>query len=345
MTRAPRSTGVKAASTLASAPVSAGSRFWCLPPDARVATAVSAVAAGEITPGMGLLTVSGKFAKVTGAERLHANYRLDADGRPDLPLRVRANALAEGVPQRDTVFVADQVLHLPITVAGEGEKFDSLRLIDVIDGASVTRVDQATAEWVCVALATDQALLVNGLEVVGFPVVEGGRGAVAWREQAATRISKTAIGGRTWRDLLSGSRWADLRTCLAERARVAGIVTIVDPALHLLLDDGVKLWPDIEGKTCRFVLPPEQSHVVIATRSGIPARFLGVGDLRLLGIAVGSVRAESRPIPLDHWALRDGGHDAEASWRWTNGSASLLLPRRAREVTITISNPLSAYPL
>lgn len=337
MTRAPRAAS---AAKVVSAP--AALRFWCLPADARVATAVSGIAAGDVTLGMGLLTVSGKFAKVTGIERMHGTYRRDEEGRPDQPLRVRANAFNDGEPQRDTVFVADQVLHVP-NEAGDGVEL--LRLIDVIDGASVSRVDHGSAEWVCMALATDQALIVNGLQAVGFPVVEGGRGASAWREQAAIRIARTATGGRTWRDLPSGSRWVELRTRLAERARIAGIVTIVDPALHLLLDDGVKLWPEIEGKTCRFVLPPEQSHVVIATRSGIPARFLGVGDLRQLGIAVGSVRAESRPIPLDHWALRDGWHDAEASWRWTNGAASLLLPRRAREVTITISNPLSAYPL
>lgn len=315
-------------------------RVWCLERGSRVATATAELPVDGLTPGTPILTASGRTAPVFGIERLRGVYRVDAAARPGLPLRVRAHALADGSPHRDTVLLADQAIRL-----GDG---DILRLVDVIDGANVARVDLATVEWVCIALATDQPLIVNGLMTIGYPVEQAAAGHpadVLWSEQAAARVAHTAFGGANLHDIASGGRWAVLRARLAERGRAAGLTTIADPAVQLRADERPPIWPEVEGCRCRFALPPGLDRVTLASRSGVPARYLGPGDERRLGIAVSGLQIGRRVLPLAHWALRDGWHDAESTWRWTDGAATILLPHRAAELTVTIANPLRAYPL
>ena len=290
--------------------------LWCVPRGARIATAAGEVAA-EAMPGI---------------EHARERYRAGEGGRSGRPVMLRAHALADGVPHQDTVVLADQVLRLDDGAA--------LRLADVIDGANVVRIDAAAVDWICLAMPTDQPLLVNGVALLGSPITES-----TWVEQAWTRVAHSDFADGTVRDLPSGGRWAALRQTLAERARAAGIATIADPATRLLLDYGDVVWPRVDRHACYFTLPPGLTSATLATRSGIPSRYLGVGDDRRLGIAVSGVRVDRREIPLNHWALRGGWHAPEATWRWTDGAARLLLPHRARELVVAIANPLSAYPL
>lgn len=250
---------------------------------------------------------------------------------------LRAHALADGVPHQDTVMLADQTLRL--------EDGAALRLVDVIDGANVVRIDAGAIDWVCLAMPTDEPLLVNGVALLGSSLGEMPPGELTWVEHAWARVAHTEADGGTVRDFPSGVCWAALRQTLAERARAAGVATIADPATHLRLADGDILWPRVDGHVCHFILPPGQTSAILATRSGIPSRYLDVGDDRRLGIAVSGVRVDRREIPLNHWALRDGWHAPEATWRWTDGAARLLLPHRARELVVAIANPLRAYPL
>ena len=314
--------------------------LWCVPYGARVATPAAELPVETLSTGDQLLTSDGTTVPVLGVEHARAMYGAAEAGRTGRPIRIRANALADGVPQRDTTVLADQALRL-----SDGA---SLRLVEVIDGANVGRVDPGAIDWMCLALATDLPLLVNGLLVTGFPLVDGSPGESAadtWTDQAWARVAHAAFGGGTVRDFPSGGQWAALRKTLADRARASGVATITDPALHLRLDDGTRLWPRLDGNICRFALPPGLTTAELATRSGVPSRYLGVDDDRKLGIAVSGVRVGRREVPLDHWALRGGWYEPEATWRWTDGAAQILLPHRARELTVTIANPLAAYPL
>ncbi len=300
--------------------------LWCVPRGAKVATAAGEVVAETLSTGGPLF----------GIEHARASYRAGEAGRAGRPILLRAHALADGVPHQDTVLLADQTLRL--------DDAATLRLVEVIDGANVVRIAASTVDWVCLARPTDEPLLVNGLVLLGFAIGEPSSDEPTWVEQVWTRVAH-ADGGGTVRDLPSGARWATLRASLAERARASGITIIADPATHLRLDDGDVVWPLVDSHACYFTLPPGLTSATLATRSGVPSRYLGVGDDRRLGIAVSGVRVDRRDIPLDHWALRDGWHTPEATWRWTDGSARLLLPHRARELVVTIANPLSGYPL
>ncbi len=83
----------------------------CFYPGTRIATPSGAVAVETLEAGDLVLTADGRAMKVRWAGRSHASTRL-ADPLRCLPIRIRAGALAEGVPARDLLVSPDHALFL-----------------------------------------------------------------------------------------------------------------------------------------------------------------------------------------------------------------------------------------
>ena len=116
-----------------------------------------------------------------------------------------------------------------------------------------------------------------------------------------------------------------MRRDLLARAAALGNVGTRDPALHAIAAGRV-LRPEIAGRTYRFQLPRGAGVVRLRSRSAVPAEIEAEhSDHRRLGVAVAGITLGGSPLALYHPAIRDGWHDAEAAWRWTNGDAGLAV--------------------
>ena len=119
-----------------------------------------------------------------------------------------------------------------------------------------------------------------------------------------------------------------MRRTLEQRLLLTGHVTTFDPDLRLLVDGGELSAEQVIGCRHRFRLRQQPRDVRLLSRSSIPAevqapssdrRRLGVSLLRLVLTGADATVTVKHRHPL----LRDGFHAAEATHRWTDGSARI----------------------
>jgi hypothetical protein len=115
----------------------------------------------------------------------------------------------------------------------------------------------------------------------------------------------------------------------AIRRRLAiGFELTFDSELALVVDgvsvDGV--WS--EQNVCCFELPAAPKHIVIRSRTFVPAEMTPDStDQRVLGVSITKVvlRSDHQSTEIEHAnaLLSDGFHESEAAHRWTSGNASI----------------------
>lgn len=143
------------------------------------------------------------------------------------------------------------------------------------------------------------------------------------------------------------------------RIRAATIPTTPDPDLCLHVGGTCYRPIEVDTKRYRFLLPRVDAPVTLTSRKAQPGdgngRALGLSaeDRRRLGVGVRSIAVTRSdvvtPIPIDHpgldsgwWAMEGNG---EARWRWTNGSASLPVPRGGAATVDIVLSHTTSYPL
>jgi hypothetical protein len=87
-----------------------------------------------------------------------------------------------------------------------------------------------------------------------------------------------------------------------------------------------------------FELPAGPGPVQLTTPSG---RAATSADPRKLGLPILAIELDGAAIALDAPELGGGFHPSEGdgttiSWRWTDGAASLILPKRMVTVTLRV---------
>lgn len=251
----------------------------------------------------------------------------DLDRRGAWPIEILADAFAPGSPSRD-------VLLPPATrLALDGE---TVRLADLVNGATVLRRPLPQARWVALLTDLEEAVTVAGLVMLPLRCPPGPMTSPL-QELAMPERGSAAFD-------LPGRAGFELRLRHLARAAALGHAGTTDPGLVLDLH-GARLLPEIDGRIARFALPGPAGRAVLRSRSAVPHRFLGNDDRRQLGLAVARISFGARVMPLDHWSLRGGWYGAEPSWRWTSGEAGLLVPQGARQMEIEVANTLRLYPL
>ena len=257
---------------------------------------------------------------------------------PDaFPVRVRADAFADGVPHRDLLITPE---HCILTEAG----LIPARML--VNGGSIL-VDRSIPvyDFFHVELASHGILLAEGLATESY-LDTGNRAlfsesgaAVAVRPglaPAAPLAVARALVEPIWRRL-------------AERAAVLGYGTAGkqpactdQPDLRLLLDDGRELsacWHNRQRYMFHIPCGARPRHLL--SRAAIPAEIIGpfVDDRRTLGVAVDQLvlwsGLQETVFPADGLTL-DGWHAAEGSHRWTNGRAALDMSQAGAETFLDV---------
>ena len=314
----------------------------CFVDGVRLATARGEVPVEQLRQGDLIVTLVG-LERVLQPIRWIGNRLLDlpvnATPRDGAPIRVRRNALGDGVPRRDVLLSHDHRLFV-------GGKLIPARLL-VNSMTILPEFGLGSVHYFHVELEHHTILLAEDLPVESFLDEAGDRS-----------FFTNAVGLSVMQPILSADLYVDVAALacaplvmtavesepawrlLAERARALGFVpphweTTSEPSLHLFAD-GYKIDPVCQDELRSvFALPVGAQSLRLVSRAAVPFdldrthedwRCLGVGVTKMIY----RIGAEQIEIRADHPSLIRGWHDAETDgatiWRWTNGDAHLPLP-------------------
>jgi hypothetical protein len=284
-----------------------------------IATAAGSVAVESLEAGDIVLTASGETTAVTWI----GHRRFSLATRPDVaPIRIRAGALAAGVPSRD-------LLVSPEHAMGLDGKLLPARLL--VNGSTIIR-DTSMAEitYFHVELPHHDLLLAEGAAAESW-LDTGNRGMFA------NAVGPVELHGDFAPDLASEA-WRT-RACapLVEggvalamiRARIEGRAVATGAGAGATQT----LWLETVG--VHSVTLPANSTGLVRLAS-IAAR--APGDHRRLGAGITRVVINGETLSLDDGRLALGFHGIEAcgKLRWTDGQALLDLGRADHERGVTI---------
>ena len=272
------------------------------------------------------------------------------------PIRIRRNAIADGLPVRDLLVSPDHaILFGDVLIAAR----------QLVNGASIVQ-DPAAGEVTYYHLELEQHAIVLAegvpaetyLDTGNRDFFSGAPGVTALHPRDPAGLPPDRARGScapfVWDEERVRPVWHGLAARSARLGRSQALPpTTTDPGLHLRFSRGSQSPLVRDGGTHCFALPAEVTSVQLVSRAARPTETRPwLEDRRRLGTYVRGLRllwgTECRDIPLDHpelttgwWAVESGPH------RWTDGAAMLGLPHRTRPAVleVTIDPEAMIYPL
>lgn len=331
----------------------------CFCPGTLIRTTAGEVAIEHLAPGDLVQTADGATRPIRWIGRRRLDLRRHPEPDQAQPIRIRADAFADGVPRRDLLLSPDHaVLWRDALVP--------VRLL--VNGASIIREDSChRVTYYHLELDTHDILLAENLPAESY--LDTGNRGLFENADAPLILHPDFESGQERRVAESCRPFADTPTLvepiwrrLAARAVALGFAlppdapTTRDPNLCVIIDSRVFKPVAIEGATLIFVLPRSDRTLRLVSRSARPCDTCPrVEDRRRLGVMLSRLTVSrdgsAEPIPLDHPDLAEGWwaveRDGTSMWRWTNGDATLIVPgadRRPVVLTATVSGTVD-YPL
>ena len=306
----------------------------CFLAGTHVLTATGEVRVETLKAGDTVMTMSGASRPVRWVGYRHFDLARHPAPHQIQPIRIRADAFADGVPHRDLLLSPEHaVLRDGVLVP--------VRLL--VNGASIVReTETGVIAYYHVELDSHDILMAENLQAESY-LDTGNRGLF---ENAGLPLTlhPDLTNDQARRYAESCAPFADgaeqvepIWTELAARAQDLGWrlqpapQTTDDPGLHLLVDGRLIKPIDVAPGHASFLLPEAGAEVRLVSRSTVPsATRPWIADDRRLGVLLRSLTVRAggsvKAIPLDHPALAEGWWDVEYHGpsvlrRWTNGYA------------------------
>ena len=306
----------------------------CFAAGTRIATAAGEVAVEVLRVGDLVAMAGGGLAPVQWIGRRTVD--IARHRWPDLvrPVRVRAGALADGVPGRDLRLSPEHALAIggvlvPARLLANGRS--------ILQEQGVRRVTYFHVELPAHAvLFAEGAPAESYLDLGNRCVFEGEAGPVPLHPHFGPAPEGGEAAAWCAPRVESGEALEAIRARLIARAEALfGDATTEEADPHLVVDGRVLRPEDKVDRTLRFALPAGAREVRIASRAACPAAETPAwgGDRRMLGVALSGIRLRGAggavlEVLLDDASLRWGFHAAERGgdgrpFRWTDGNAAL----------------------
>jgi hypothetical protein len=271
----------------------------------------------DLREGDEVKTYNGRSARILWIGRRAIAPRRHPRPEAVQPILIIADALGDGLPQRDLVVSPDHALYL------EGHLIPAKALTN---GYTIRQLNCEAVTYYHIELPEHAVLFAEGAASESY-LETGNRATFEDSGSALTLHPDFAQSVREQRSCApfaeSGRAVETIRQRILDRA---GIATTTDPDLQILFKNGA---------------------TIIASRSAIPGEiFADPRDRRRLGVKIASLQVDGRDIPMDHPALMVGWHDREPDGRWTNGSAEIpvSLCGDSKNLQFTLAATLR-YPL
>jgi hypothetical protein len=277
----------------------------CYAAGTRLATPGGEVAVEALRPGDRVLALAdGQWTAWPVRWIGHATIDLTCHPRPEraAPVRLRAHAIAPGVPRRDLLLSPDHAVLL------DGVLIQAQALLN---GATVLQETPERVTYCHVELDRHAVLLAEGMMAESY-LDTGNRARFARTSGVPARHADLA-SARAWAEracaplILGGARLRAAHAQVLARAEALGFALTTDPDLQIRRV-GDRVW--------------------LHSRSFVPAWLGQNDDRRRLGVAVASLRLNGRFLPRR--AFGRGWHAPEPRLRWTDGVAELHLPHPGR---------------
>lgn len=311
----------------------------CFAAGTRIDTPDGPVAVEALREGDMVLTASGDARPVRWIGWRSLDLTRYAEPRLAQPIRIMADAVADGVPRADLLVSPDHALFIDGMLI-------AARLL--VNGATIRREEQCRAvTYYHVELDTHEVLFAEGLPAESY-LDTGNRGMFENAAQPLLLYPDLSGENDQARRLAEfcapfvddAGRVEPIWRRLAQRADLLGVplpaapATTRDPDLCVALGDR-RLQPVTkqDGRYV-FVLPATDQPVRLVSRTMVPHEARPwVEDRRQLGVMIRRLTlrrdGEVEAIPMDHPALQRGWwaveSDAATHWRWTDGNACLPL--------------------
>ncbi|MBN9508045.1 MAG: Hint domain-containing protein [Alphaproteobacteria bacterium] len=310
----------------------------CYAAGTAIATPSGEVAVEALRPGHLVRTATGRLAPVTWVGRMAIDLTRHPAPQHAAPVRIAAGAFAPGLPRRDLVLSPDHALMIA------GALIPARKLVN---GATIRQdLDAESVTYVHVELDRHDLLLAEGLPAESY-LDTGNRGQFTGGDLHGQPprfdLDPEAAVLRIFAErgcaplLLRGEEVQSAHARLLARARVLGWRLLATPALAVEGDCGGLAMAHDGPDRVHAILPAGMRRVRLRSRHFTPEMLHpDCGDGRRLGVAVG-VALDGKP--LGERAFARGWHvpDASTDWRWTDGDATLVLPRRRRPGTLTLT--------
>jgi len=258
---------------------------------------------------------------------------LDLAAHPDpvlaAPVRIRAGAIAPGIPARDVVVSPDHCVLIDDHL---------LRAFRLLNGVSVTQEFPRVITYVHIELDQHALLLAEGMPAESY-LDEGFReffdGALASPGPLHDRALIAACAPFAPDDAFAERIWRRV----ADRAGVGPPPPPAPPSVTVLAGGRALRPVGTKGDRCIFALPRDTRQVRLVSPAPRPADLRPWSeDRRRLGVSVRRIALDgARTMPLDGPALGRGWHAPEPGCRWTDGDAHLHLPAGTRLLELRLA--------
>jgi hypothetical protein len=268
-----------------------------------------------------VMTLSGEAKPIKWIGHRVYGGRFVARNRILLPILIRRDALADGLPRCD-LYVSPQHAMFLNDVLVPAEL--------LLNGASIVRHETTSdIEYFHIELDEHDVIFAEGAPAETF--VDCDNRNMFHNAQEFDRLYPDAEG-LTWDfcapRIAGGDELARIRFEMDSRLEMFGFTTSFDPDLQLMVNGRPVAAEHTNGNVYRFRLDEAPGDVRIVSRSSIPAEIdVSSIDIRQLGVNVSRIILENDSLCIvvghNNPSLVDGFHEAEVTHRWTDGDARI----------------------